>query len=309
MWEPFSDHREAPGEGSPSARAKLADRVEETLDPKAPGARRSVSTTQGRLSVGCGFARGSCSRIGTAVDSAVLAVREDCDEWADLRHGAEPRSDRASADARSAFSSAPVVTVQNVREDGWSELFWAAFTQSRNPMVLLDDPRLVVDVNGAFLALTGDKRDDVIGRAASSLVVGGPVLSPEEWATRLALGHFTGETELRCAGGDSVVVQWGADVEIVTGRRLILLVALSMSRWGRHHRRGVPSAPPRGKLSEREREIVRLVAQGRSGPEIADDLNISPDTVRTHVRNAMSKMGARSRAHLVAKVLGEGVAL
>ena len=59
-------------------------------------------------------------------------------------------------------------------------------------------------------------------------------------------------------------------------------------------------------LSERELEIVRLVALGRSGPEIADELGIAHDTVRTHVRNAMAKVGARSRAHLVAKALGEG---
>lgn len=119
-----------------------------------------------------------------------------------------------------------------MRQDGWAELFWAAFKQSRNPMLLLDDPRLVVDANDAFLALTGDKRQDVIGRPASSLVEGGPVLSSEEWVTRLAVGHFTGDTELRCVGGDSVLVQWGAHVEIVTGRRLILLVALSMSPGG-----------------------------------------------------------------------------
>jgi DNA-binding CsgD family transcriptional regulator len=51
------------------------------------------------------------------------------------------------------------------------------------------------------------------------------------------------------------------------------------------------------------------VAQGRTGPEIADELHISPDTVRTHVRNAMTKLAARSRAHLVAKALGDGVVL
>ena len=43
--------------------------------------------------------------------------------------------------------------------------------------------------------------------------------------------------------------------------------------------------------------------------EIAAELHISHDTVRTHVRNAMNKVGARSRAHLVAKVLAEGHAL
>jgi DNA-binding CsgD family transcriptional regulator len=51
------------------------------------------------------------------------------------------------------------------------------------------------------------------------------------------------------------------------------------------------------------------VALGRSGPEIADELGIAHDTVRTHVRNAMTKAGARSRAHLVARALGEGLIL
>jgi DNA-binding CsgD family transcriptional regulator len=54
---------------------------------------------------------------------------------------------------------------------------------------------------------------------------------------------------------------------------------------------------------------VRHVARGSTGPEIADELSISHDTVRTHVRNAMTKVGARSRAHLVAKALGDGHAL
>ena len=51
---------------------------------------------------------------------------------------------------------------------------------------------------------------------------------------------------------------------------------------------------------------MRLVAAGETGPEIAEQLQISHATVRTHVRNAMSKVGARSRAHLVAKALGNG---
>ncbi len=62
-------------------------------------------------------------------------------------------------------------------------------------------------------------------------------------------------------------------------------------------------------LSSREHEVVRLVALGASGPEIADELVISHNTVRTHVRNAMSKTGARSRAHLVARVIGDGTVI
>ena len=126
------------------------------------------------------------------------------------------------------------------REGGWSELFRAAFKQSRSPMVLLDDSRLVVDANGAFLELVGYARDDLLGQPGYRFVVGGPQLSSGEWAARLTFGHFTGETELLCANGDTVAVQWGADIEVVTGHRLVLLVALSTSRWGRHFRRSVP---------------------------------------------------------------------
>ena len=92
---------------------------------------------------------------------------------------------------------------------------------------------------------------------------------------------------------------------MASGRRLVLFVALSTSRWGARPRRPHEVAPVGGALSGREREGVHLVALGRSGPEIADELGISHDTVRTHARNAMTKVGARSRAHLVAKALAE----
>ncbi len=195
------------------------------------------------------------------------------------------------------------------RQDGWSALFSSAFNGSRNAMVLLDERRRHVDVNGAYLKLLGYRRDELIGRPVYELVDGGPLASPEEWAAKLPAGHFTGEADLVCADGSKVSVQWAATTEVVTGRRLVLFVALSTSRWGARFRRDIPSEPAPGTLSERQREIVRLVALGSTGPEIAAELQIAHDTVRTHVRNAMTKVGARSRAHLVAKALGDGHAL
>jgi DNA-binding NarL/FixJ family response regulator len=52
-------------------------------------------------------------------------------------------------------------------------------------------------------------------------------------------------------------------------------------------------------LTEREREIVSLVATGMSNAEIADQLTLSPLTVKTHANHAMAKLGARDRAQLV----------
>ena len=55
-------------------------------------------------------------------------------------------------------------------------------------------------------------------------------------------------------------------------------------------------------LSPREREIVRMVAQGRQNKVIASVLNISSWTVCTHLRRIFAKLGVTSRAAMVAKV-------
>ena len=52
----------------------------------------------------------------------------------------------------------------------WSGFFETAFRQSRNAMVLLDDRRILVDVNGAYLKLLGYPRGRVIGEPISRFV-------------------------------------------------------------------------------------------------------------------------------------------
>jgi DNA-binding NarL/FixJ family response regulator len=59
-------------------------------------------------------------------------------------------------------------------------------------------------------------------------------------------------------------------------------------------------------LSPREREILGLLSRGLSGEQAAKQLYLSSETVRTHVRNAMTKLGAATRAHAVALALQRG---
>jgi PAS domain S-box-containing protein len=193
-------------------------------------------------------------------------------------------------------------------QEGWAALFQNAFKQSRNAMVLLDEQRRHVDVNGAYVKLSGYPRNELIGREVGDFIEGGPRLSQRRWLATIARGEFTGEAALVRADNTTVTVQYAGHAEVVTGHRRVLFVALSTSRWGRHSRRNADDGT-HDSLSARELEIVRLVAAGETGPEIADQLHISHATVRTHVRNAMTKVGARSRAHLVAKALGDGHAL
>jgi len=63
----------------------------------------------------------------------------------------------------------------------------------------------------------------------------------------------------------------------------------------------------RPRLTAREREILSLVGEGRSGPEIARLLFLSPATVKTHLQNIYDKLEVSNRAAAVAKALREGV--
>lgn len=56
-------------------------------------------------------------------------------------------------------------------------------------------------------------------------------------------------------------------------------------------------------LSSRESEILAMLAEGLTGEQIAKRLVLSPETVRTHIRNAMEKLDARTRTEAVVKAL------
>lgn len=61
------------------------------------------------------------------------------------------------------------------------------------------------------------------------------------------------------------------------------------------------------RLSARERDVLGGLARGESTEQIGVALELSPHTVRTHLRNIMRKLDARSRAHAVAIAIGGGV--
>ena len=68
-----------------------------------------------------------------------------------------------------------------------------------------------------------------------------------------------------------------------------------------------PARRHSGRLSNKELLVLRELAQGHTTEQIADILQLSPHTVRTHVKNGMRKLDARTRAHAVAIALSDGV--
>jgi DNA-binding NarL/FixJ family response regulator len=78
------------------------------------------------------------------------------------------------------------------------------------------------------------------------------------------------------------------------------VVSLEQARARRH------AAERAKRLSHRERAVLSELAHGQATEQIADSLYLSPHTVRSHVKAAMRKLNARTRAHAVAIALTAG---
>lgn len=207
--------------------------------------------------------------------------------------------------------------------------FWSVFERSHIPMALVDRDCRYAAVNDAALELYQYPREQIIGRrAGSGMPEEDPAATEAAWQELLRSGELYGEQLVRGSAGRPLRVSYAAHGTNVEGRWMALFVVLSAqvepegeelisgTRPGSSGRGAAgggagasPQFGPAGKqLTSREREIVERVALGRSTPQIAADLNLSPATIRSHVRNAMVKTGAHTRAQLVALVLGEGLA-
>jgi DNA-binding CsgD family transcriptional regulator len=72
-----------------------------------------------------------------------------------------------------------------------------------------------------------------------------------------------------------------------------------------HDRRSMRAPRRSDTLSERELAVLDQIAQGTATEEVARRLHVSPHTVRTHIKNILRKLDARTRAHAVAIALSE----
>jgi len=69
-----------------------------------------------------------------------------------------------------------------------------------------------------------------------------------------------------------------------------------------------PDVPPkgsRGKLTQRQRQILQLLANGESTTVAARELDLGEETIKTHTKNALARLGAKNRTHAVAIAIRE----
>ena len=181
--------------------------------------------------------------------------------------------------------------------------FWAVFERSRSPMLLFDDDRVYTHVNDAACAALGIPRDGIVGQRVGHLTPSDRQSQERElWDRLMRTGHL--------------VSPWRVERPDGSTRELLLNTTLHAAPGGLHlsvyllegdEVTSEPAGAASGTLSPRERQVVQMLALGRTGEQVAQELSLSPETVRTHVRNAMDRTGARTRAQLIAIALRDGL--
>lgn len=152
-------------------------------------------------------------------------------------------------------------------------------------VVVADDERRYVHANAAAGALLGIDHEQLIGMRVEE-VTGTPREAAEEAWRRFR---------------ESGVQVGSVDVPNPVGSRNVPYIAIADVAPGRHVAVLIPAREPADwkPLSQREREVVALVAGGATGREVGKELSVTAATVETHIRNAMRRLGARNRSHLV----------
>ena len=189
----------------------------------------------------------------------------------------------------------------------------AGFERSRHPMLLCDDQRRLVTGNEAACRMLEVAREDVPWLTMERFT------PPQErqwlqqqWDAFLAGGAAEGCYHLQVPSRESPApVEFGATANVLPSRHLLVFVwpPEASGELGGSAEKWAPITSVGGAplvLTEREREIMTLVATGSQGGEIAESLFVSPETVKSHVQNAMGKLGSHTRAHAVAIALVTG---
>ena len=163
-----------------------------------------------------------------------------------------------------------------------------AMAERLNPAVVLMDIRMP-EIDG----LEATRRILAANQAARILIL-----------TTFGLDEYVYEALRAGASGfvlkDDPAEQLISAVRTVAAGNALLSPAIT-KRVIRQFTRITRPAPPKelGELTEREREILRLIATGLSNAEIGRDLYISETTVKTHVTHILQKLGLRDRVQAV----------
>lgn len=176
--------------------------------------------------------------------------------------------------------------------DGPPANFATVFEEAPEAMLLIGDDRTFLAGNRRARELLCVTPEELRAMRVDDIAADG---IEERWAALREAGEQEGSVVIRARDGTEHDAELSARADFEPGRHVAILRPVTP-----------PRALDRGKLSAREREVLRMLASGATGSEIAEMLFLSRATVATHVRNAMVKLGAHTRVEAVVIALRRG---
>jgi DNA-binding CsgD family transcriptional regulator/GAF domain-containing protein len=205
------------------------------------------------------------------------------------------------------------VAAKERQEREEAEAAAAVFVRSLNPMLIVDDDHRIQDANCTASLLCRISQEQLRNLRLEDITPAERRSEVELLFERLRReGSLSGRYTLQLPDQTMLEVEYSATSDIRPGHHLFILMVWSEGNGkdsgGGAAAPGVTAARPTDTpvLTKREREVMALLAMGDTGEQIARQLFISPDTVRTHVQNARRKLGASTRAHAIALALQAG---
>jgi PAS domain S-box-containing protein len=163
------------------------------------------------------------------------------------------------------------------------------------PSYLVDGQGRVQWLNKAAVALLGDIR----GRMISSVAAPDHVQRSREQLARKVVGG-TARTDFEIdvidRNGERMPL-WVSSVAVRRGRAVVGAFGIAGPRTRASKRTGETAEP---RLTPRQHEVLALLADGASTPQIATSLGLAEETVRNHIRQLLRRLGVHSRLAAVA---------
>jgi DNA-binding CsgD family transcriptional regulator len=175
-------------------------------------------------------------------------------------------------------------------------------------MAIVDNDRRYVAANVAARLLFRLSLDDFLARRIDDLTP--PHMfhrMHEKWARLMRDGAVCGPYDVSFPDGSELQIMYCALANVLPAQHLIVFVPAAWPGDELSAAQEPEASAVRGMLSPREQEVLSLIAAGASTEQIGEELTISVATVRTHTRNALSKLSAHNRAHAIALAMREGM--
>jgi len=207
------------------------------------------------------------------------------------------------------LSAAPDIEVVGQAGDGRAAI---ELCRQLSPDVVVMDVRMpVLDGLAATAEIVGGAPPDAPAGSSAGKTPGPRVLI----LTTFDLDEYV--YEALSAGASGFLLKDASGDDLITGVRVVAggdaLLAPSVTRrligdFARRRRQERPNPQVFATLTPRERDVLRLVARGLSNAEIAGELTLAEQTIKTHVGNMLAKLGLRDRTQAVVYAYENGLA-